>query len=153
MSKQEHEHVGHLDAPGSTGGGIKVTTVFVLLLLIHSALTGRGHVVAFGRRIEAPTVTNAAVVLCLGGLAVFSATVVLLLTQPLPPEELLFEAVSAFATVGLSMGVTPQLTPIGKLTIIVLMFIGRVGPLTVLVMMRPRRKPVVDYPTAKVMIG
>jgi trk system potassium uptake protein TrkH len=140
-------------APGSTGGGIKVTTFVVLLLLVRAVLAGREDVVVFGRKVERLTVLNAAVLAFLGILALTVSAIFLLATQPLPPGKILFEAFSAFGTVGLSLGVTSSLTPAGKLAVIFLMLFGRVGPLTVLVMMRPRKRPAVDYPTAKVMIG
>jgi len=140
-------------APGSTGGGIKVTTFAVLLLLVRALLTGREHVTFRGRKVEQTTVLNAAALGFMAAAAVAAVALFLLVTQPHPPLKLLFEAVSAFGTVGLSLGVTGSLTPAGKLAIILLMFVGRVGPLTLLVMMRPRRRSAVDYPAVKVMIG
>ncbi len=140
-------------APGSTGGGIKVTTLAVLLLLIRAVLLGRNDVTAHGRRLSESTVLNAAALACLAGMVVATAAILLLATQPLPPGDVLFETVSAFGTVGLSRGITAALTPLGKVVVIVLMFVGRVGPLTLLVMMRPRRRGEVEYPSAEVMVG
>ncbi|MBT7161894.1 MAG: hypothetical protein HN904_03895 [Victivallales bacterium] len=140
-------------APGSTGGGIKVTTLVVLVLLLRSVLNGREEVVAFGRRIEETTVRKATALVCLSGLAVVCAATILLLSQPIATTEILFETVSAFGTVGLSIGATGKLNGLGKAVVILLMFIGRVGPLTLLVMMRPRRRTSVDYPAARVMVG
>jgi trk system potassium uptake protein TrkH len=140
-------------APGSTGGGIKVTTAVILVLLVRSIFLGRKDVVVLGRRIESETVINAAALFCISLSVLLAAVVLLLATQPLPPGRLVFEAVSALGTVGLSQGVTAQLNPVGKLIIIGLMFVGRVGPLSLLVMMRPRTAPTVNYPSAKVMIG
>lgn len=140
-------------APGSTGGGVKVTTIAVLFLLVRSVLHGREQVTAFGRRIEPATVIRSTALICLSGLAVALAAIVLLATQSIPTADLLFETVSAFGTVGLSTGATGQLDGLGKLVIIGLMFIGRVGPLTLLVMMRPRRGSSIEYPAARVMVG
>jgi len=78
----------------------------------------------------------------------------LLVTQPsLGAEALCFEAVSAFGTVGMSLGCTAQLSAFGKIGIILLMFIGRVGPLALLMMVRPAAKSRVDYPAENIMIG
>ena len=141
-------------APGSTAGGIKVTTFAVLILLIRSVLMGRAHVIFRGRRIETLTVLTAAALAVLSVLAVGLAASTLLLTHPeIATQDLVFETVSAFGTVGLSTGITGALNPFGKLIITLLMFLGRLGPLTVLLLMRPIRPPGYDYPDANVMIG
>ncbi|NOY80577.1 MAG: potassium transporter Trk [Kiritimatiellaeota bacterium] len=140
-------------APGSTAGGIKLTTFAVLVLAIRSVVVGRESVVVGGRRITPRTVIHAAVLAFLAAGVIAAVGLVLMLSQDKPALPLLFEAVSAFGTVGLSMGVTPDLTSLGKLCIVLLMFVGRVGPLTLLVMMRPRRASAVDYPEAEVAIG
>ncbi|MBT3380465.1 MAG: hypothetical protein HN742_02265 [Lentisphaerae bacterium] len=140
-------------ASGSTAGGVKITTFAVLLLLLAARLRGQDDVTFSGRCVAARTVLNAAALVFLGGLVVLSGFLLLTVTQPLPSELLFFETVSAFGTVGLSLGITADLTPFGKAVIIVLMFVGRVGPLTLLVMMRPVHKSAIAYPTAHVMIG
>lgn len=140
-------------APGSTGGGVKVTTLGVLLLLMRASLRGRRHVTVFGHRLPDSTVLNAAALICMSIGAVTVASLVLLATQSLPPSDVLFEAVSAFGTVGLSLGVTSSLSTAGKVVIILLMFVGRIGPLTFLVMVRPQKRPEVEYPFANVMVG
>ena len=140
-------------APGSTGGGVKVTTLAVLLLVIRAVLGGRRHVVCANRKVDTSVILNAIALVGLAAVALAAAAVVLLATQPLPEGPLLFEAMSAFGTVGLSLGVTSSLTSVGKVVIVLLMFVGRVGPLTLLIMMQPRRRPVLDHPSANVMIG
>ncbi len=140
-------------APGSTAGGIKLTTFAVLVLAIRSVVVGRESVVVGGRRITPRTVIHAAVLSFLAAGVIATIGLVLMFSQDKPALPLLFEAVSAFGTVGLSMGVTQDLTSLGKLCIVLLMFVGRVGPLTLLVMMRPRQASVVDYPEAEVAIG
>jgi trk system potassium uptake protein TrkH len=140
-------------APGSTGGGVKVTTFAVLYAVVSAVLSGRESVQLRGRRIDPTTVLRAMALICLSLGAVAVVSFVLMLTQNISADVLLFEAVSAFGTVGLSLGVTPELTGVGKLSIACLMFIGRVGPLTFLVMIRPRRVSAIDYPQANVMIG
>jgi trk system potassium uptake protein TrkH len=127
-------------APGSTAGGLKVTTFALLGLLAWSRLRGRSTTNFAGRTIPPGTVQRATglFVLVIGvvvvGLFGYSATELTSLLSPDPHGRFfdhLFEAVSAFNTVGLSMGVTDALTNPGRLLTVVLMFIGRVGPLTV----------------------
>jgi len=125
-------------SPGSTAGGLKTTTVALIGLLAWSRLRGRDTATIWGRSVPGETVQRAvglfAIAFGVVTLAIFAYT-----TTELPATgviadvgflEYMFEAVSAFNTVGLSMGVTPQLTDVGRLLTIVLMFIGRVGPLT-----------------------
>ena len=140
-------------APGSTAGGIKVTTFAVLVLAIRSVVVGRESVVVGGRRITPRSVIHAAVLAFLAAGAIAVVGLILLVSQDMPALPLMFEAVSAFGTVGLSLDVTPHLTSLGKLCIVLLMFVGRVGPLTLLVMMRPRQPSAVDYPEAEMAIG
>ena len=136
---------------------IKVTTAAILILLVRAHLQGRDHIVVAGRRIDEQTVISAVVVTTAALCIVFLASAFLLSTQPLSPQitpsSLIYEVVSAFATVGLSLGVTPHLNEVGQLTIILLMFVGRVGPLTLLVVMQTKRRSAIDYPSARVMIG
>jgi len=143
--------------PGSTAGGIKVTTAAVLVLIVMARLKGRAHGTILGRRLDDLTALNAVSVATLALALVALASVLLLLTQPLgaelTPAMLNFEVISAFGTVGLSTGATPHLNTFGKAVVIVLMFVGRVGPLTLLVSMRPRRRSPVQYPVANVMVG
>jgi len=140
-------------APGSTAGGVKVTTVAVLWAAAAAVMRGRTSVVMSARRIAPRTVLNAALLVCVAGTGIVIVCILLTITEEAPVLPLLFEAVSAFGTVGLSCGVTPHLTVFGKLCLIVLMFAGRVGPLTLLVMMQPRRVSAVEYPIADVAVG
>lgn len=126
-------------SPGSAAGGLKTTTVAVLALVLWSRLRGKGHVSFFGRTIPESTVQRAAG-LTVGGIAVLTAGVFLLLLLEAPAVHTLertrflrlaFEAHSAFGTVGLSMGATPELSSPGRLVTVVLMYVGRVGPLAV----------------------
>lgn len=117
-------------APGSTGGGIKTTTAFVSLMTIRAMLRGREHVEMFGRTIPPVIVNRSLSIVLIAATLVVVFLICLLATQNLPFLHLLFEAVSAFATVGLSMDITPLLNDTGKLLIIALMYIGRIGPLT-----------------------
>ncbi len=117
-------------SPASTAGGIKTTTAALLVLAVGSALRGRDAVRAFGRTVDSHSVTQAMVVATIGAATALAGLLVLLLTQPLPAGALAFETISALGTVGLSLGITPSLDAIGKIVVIGLMFVGRVGPLT-----------------------
>ncbi len=141
-------------SPGGTGGGIKTTTAAVLLLSVRSQFRGRDDVEYGGRTIPKVTVFRAAAVLVLSALALLIAFGTLLMTEKQPFADLLFETASAFGTVGLSTGITPLLTAAGKLVLTVLMYVGRIGPLTFVLAMRAReRTSPVAYPTAQIMVG
>ena len=118
--------------PGGTAGGIKTTTAALLFLAAIHAVKGSPNVTAFGRRISERSMRKAAVVATLAFLGFMSGLVAILLTQRLNPTVASFEVVSALATVGLSIGGTAQLDGIGKIVIMVAMFVGRVGSLTLL---------------------
>jgi len=140
-------------APGSTGGGIKLTTVFVLILTVKALVRGDEEVQGFGYSVSMGTVFRAAAVLSLG-IATFVIGFALLLgSQNLPFDALGFEAMSAFGTVGLTLGVTDLLNNFGKIILVVLMFIGRVGPLTLVLSMKPLKKQEIYFPKANVMVG
>lgn len=115
---------------GGTAGGVKVSTAAILLLLVVAEVRGRTDSEAFGRRIGAPAQRQAVTVLVLGSAMVVLGTLVLLRTTDLPSDQVIFEVISAFGTVGLSTGITGQLPPVGQLMLVVLMFVGRVGTLT-----------------------
>ncbi len=113
-----------------TAGGIKVTTFFLLFFFIWAEIRGNADTVAFRRRISYQTQRQALTVLFLGSLTVAVGTMLLLSVTRFELGDVLFEAISAFATVGLSTGITADLPPAGQLVIIALMFIGRVGTIT-----------------------
>ncbi len=142
-------------SPGSTGGGIKTTTFAVLVLTIVSRLAGRDKIHISGRSVPIMVVRAASMVLFLGLCVVAAGTLLLLIFEPdIPFMKLLFEEVSAFGTVGLSTGITPQLSTPSKIVIIITMFLGRIGPLTFLTAVLYRRqKSRIDYPPEDVMIG
>ena len=141
-------------SPGSTGGGIKTSTFAILLLSVRSILKGKPAVEAFRRTIPASGVLKALALLVSALFIVGMIFFLLLLSEDQPYLDLLFETVSAFGTVGLSTGVTPSLTAIGKLLITVMMFLGRIGPLTLgLALSRSFLRDRIDYPEARIMIG
>lgn len=117
-------------SPGSTGGGIKTTTFSLLALTVISMIKGRRDLSVFKRRIPLANFREATGLTMLSAVIVGSIVLILLVVESHPFEKVLFEAVSAFGTVGLSMGITADLTVLGKLLITLLMYIGRIGPLT-----------------------
>ena len=117
-------------SPGGTAGGVKTTTIGVLAMTFWASITGRNEVIVGNRRIPQGTINRAITVVGSGVLVWFTALLALQITQQLPARELAFEVTSALGTVGLSLGTTPHLDGIGKIIIILTMFIGRVGPMT-----------------------
>lgn len=141
-------------SPGSTGGGIKTSTFGIFLGSIWSMLKGRNAVEMFKRDVPRDVVNKAlsVIILALMLLAVFGF--ILLFTEEGDPIDILFELVSAFGTVGLSAGMTPHLSTLGKMIIMVTMFIGRIGPLTLALAIGQRRESIsYEYPDEAVMIG
>lgn len=117
-------------SPGSTGGGIKTTTTFVIFRSLFSAATNR-HCSAFKRKIPNDIISQAFIISTLALMLVCAQTFLLCIVEPeYSLMQLLFEVTSAFGTVGLSTGITPDLKVVSKLLLILTMFIGRLGPLT-----------------------
>ncbi|MGG4266214.1 TrkH family potassium uptake protein [Peribacillus simplex] len=142
-------------SPGSTGGGIKTTTFATLIGTVWSQIKGKDDVVFFRHRIVSETIFKALSVTFMGVTIVSTITILLTITESGSDFLMvLFEATSAFATVGLSMGLTPELSPVGRMLIIFTMFAGRVGPLTFAFAIAMRRKPdSFRRPKGKIMIG
>ena len=143
-------------SPGSTAGGIKTTTAGGLLWTGVSVVKGREDTEIFGRRISRDIVYRSLAIVTISLLIIVAATIVLTITEDADFMEILFETISAFGTVGLSMGITPYLTPVGKAVIVATMFAGRLGPLTVayaLAQRQKRRKVKIRYPEEKIMVG
>lgn len=140
---------------GSTAGGIKITTFAVLVATMWSQIRGKEDVVLFKRRIVTETILKALTVTMCGGLIVVVVTIILSITEQHHSFMMyLFEATSAFGTVGLSMGLTPELTPAGRLLLIITMFAGRVGPLTIaFAIAKRRKKESFRHPKGNIMIG
>lgn len=142
-------------SPGGTGGGVKTTTIGVVVLGIRAVLLGRREVEAWKRHVDAEVVLRSMSIIAISGAAIAVIWGALLVFQPeMEALTLLFETVSAFGTVGLSLGITPLLSVGGKLALVLLMFVGRIGPLGLAFALRERERPVdVRYPTAKVAVG
>lgn len=140
-------------SPGSTGGGIKTSTFFTLVQTARSAFSKR-HIGAFKRSIPKESVSKAYMITMLSLAVVCSGTFLMCILEPKYSFiQLLFEVVSAFGTVGLSTGITPALGTAGKLVIIVIMFIGRLGAFTLLSMWIERPEKNIRYSEETVTIG
>lgn len=145
-------------SPGGCAGGIKTTTLSVWLARLRARILRRDDVTLFDRKLPHEVVRRAALILAVAVLwnafGIYLLTVTEHVGDVFQLEDLIFEQVSAFGTVGLSTGVTPHLSGVGKLWIIMSMFIGRLGPLTVaLVVVRPQAQPLFTFPSERVMIG
>jgi len=142
-------------SPGSTAGGIKTTTLAVLLLCTISALHGKTEISAFGRAISQRTVMNAVTMAAVGAVCSVAGACAVCYWESAPFHACLFETTSAIATVGLSMGLTPSLCAASRLLLILFMYLGRVGVLTlgIAVLMRHREPPRISFPEEQVMVG
>ncbi|WP_203640828.1 TrkH family potassium uptake protein [Levilactobacillus andaensis] len=145
--------------PGSTAGGIKTTTFGVLMLQSIAQLRGKKDVEFSHRRFSQSNISRALLLVFLASIVIVLATLILTQTERIPKgfglEYIMFEVLSAFGTVGLSLGLTPHLTVIGKVIIMLLMFIGRVGIFTSLYSLSKRQTKVnqIRYPEENILIG
>ncbi|ERN51960.1 TrkH family potassium uptake protein [Alkalihalophilus marmarensis] len=137
----------------STGSGIKLTTFVVILLAVITYLRGRREAVAFERTIGDHIVMRSLAIAVISLMVVTFSIFLLSITESAPYLYIVFEAFSAFGTVGLSMGLTGELSTIGKQIIIVLMFIGRIGPVTIAFALAKSRPSNVRYPKGDIFTG
>ncbi|WP_407271399.1 TrkH family potassium uptake protein [Radiobacillus sp. PE A8.2] len=141
-------------SPSSVGGGIRTTTFAVILLVLYSFARGRKNVKVFRRQLAEDDIRRSVVVSFLAFLICFIATIVLSASDHFTLMQTVFEVSSAFGTTGLSMGITPDLSFIGKMVIILLMFIGRIGILSFVFLFSNRdQHDSYDYPTEQVIVG
>ena len=147
---------------GSTAGGIKTNTLAVLFLSVFSLIRGKRSVECFGRRLDDTNVKNAAQFVTAFLSLIVLGTVLLCLFEennaafaeaPLTPTQAVFEVVSAIATVGLTTGITPQLTIGSQIVLCVLMFLGRAGCMTVMLAWKAPNAPTAELPLERVRIG
>lgn len=140
--------------PGSTAGGVKTTTIAVILLSTVAYLQEDNNVTVFKKRIEDKMVRRACAIAFIYFMMIFAAALAISWIEPLNLREVLFEVVSAVATVGLSMNVTATLSAASKVIVIVLMYAGRIGALTFIMLLSKRNKTaILKRPTGKIMIG
>ncbi|MCL6479163.1 MAG: TrkH family potassium uptake protein [Peptococcaceae bacterium] len=141
-------------SPGSTGGGIKTTTFTLLWLAIYSNLRGKKDTQLFKRSVKSEEVFRALSIALLALFFVFAVTFLLSLSHQADFIKILFEVVSALGTVGLSLGLTTELNDFGRILIIITMFAGRLGPLTLgYAFIYQKRQPDLKYPATKIMVG
>jgi len=139
---------------GSVTGGIKVTTFGVLVMTAVNLVRGRENIEVFGRQLSKQTVYRAITFLVayFGAIGIF--VLVMSLTEVFPIDWIFFEVFSAVGTVGLSTGITPDLSAAGRVMIIAAMFIGRLGPLSLMALLDHRKQPaVISYPQETVRLG
>ncbi|CDF58473.1 TrkH family potassium uptake protein [Thermobrachium celere] len=143
-------------SPGSTGGGIKTSTAFLLFMTVVAVVQGKEDTEIYEKRINKSYVYRALGITMISFIIVIAVTMVLSIVQNGEFIEFLYEATSAFATVGLTLGLTTRLTLIGKIIIIITMYIGRVGPLTITMAIAHKQHTttnLIKYPEDKILIG
>ncbi|MDO5690479.1 MAG: TrkH family potassium uptake protein [Tissierellia bacterium] len=141
-------------SPAGTAGGIKTTTLSLLLLTARSEIKGYEDVVAFNRRISTATIRKALSLIIISLIWISIISLLLTMTEPFPYINLLFETTSAFATVGLTRGVTPGMSSFGKILIMTTMYLGRTGPLTLaFALSRREHKKKYREPKGDVLVG
>lgn len=143
-------------APGSTAGGVKVTTIALVFVFLRSMLKGDEDFILFKRTIPIDIIKKALAIFIIFYmvLIILSAGLVLI-EQDMRPINVVFEVVSAFGTVGLSMGITPYLSAAGKILVIIAMILGRIGILSVLILMltKPSNKKSIKYPEVRILVS
>lgn len=142
-------------SPGSTGGGIKTTTFYLLFKLSIATITGKKHIESGRNSIPFSLIDKATTVFLFAITLIFVSTFLLSITEDgISFIDLLFEEVSAFATAGLSTGITSSLSPVGRIILIVSMFVGRIGPLTLgIALSKKVMTNKYRYPNANIMVG
>lgn len=142
-------------SPSSVGGGIRTTTFAIAILFLISYSKGNPEIQVFNRQIHVIDVYRSFVVIILAVFMVFIATIILLITEKhATTTQILFEITSAFGTCGMSLGITENLSSVGKIIIMMLMFIGRVGLISFLYSLGGKQKKMpYQYPTERVIIG
>ena len=141
-------------SPGSTAGGIKVTTFAVLLLGAVASSRHNSHINAFKRRLDEGIVKQASAIFFLYLTLVLTATILICAVQSFEMEDVLFETISAIGTVGLSRGITTALNSFSRIILILLMFAGRVGGLTLALLLAEKRNhAILNRPVEKILIG
>ena len=142
-------------SPGSTAGGIKTTTIGILIVTVICVVRGREDSEVFHKRFSKDIVYKAFTLVFIGFSLVIAVTMLLSYTEKGASFiSLFYETVSALGTAGLTLGLTPQLSSIGKVLIIFMMYLGRVGPLTVVLSITKKKiNSGIRYPEGKILIG
>lgn len=141
-------------SPGSTAGGIKTTTMTILLLTIWTEFKKRKDVELFKRRVEGEVIRHAACILMFYGSLAFVSSMIICAVEGIGAKEVIFEVVSALCTVGLSLGITAEVGTLSHIILILLMFIGRVGGITILIAFSSRLSAIPSkLPAEKIAVG
>ena len=140
-------------SPGSTGGGIKTTTFGVLILYALGVLKRKEYVEVFKRRIDWELINKALAIVVISIFYIIIITTIILSIESFPTDKVIYEVLSAFSTTGLSMGITAGLGIISKLILVVTMFIGRLGPMTVALAFTSNKRSSIKYPKEEILIG
>ncbi|MGB4588604.1 MAG: potassium transporter TrkG [Clostridiaceae bacterium] len=142
-------------SPGGTAGGVKTTTFGIIIFTLIAVLKGRSDVEIYKKKLSQSTVYKAIAIFFLGLTIVVIGVVILSINEiGASFEEIVYEVLSAFGTVGLTMGITPGLQSVSKLTLILIMYMGRVGPLTVMLAISNKQEKInIKYPEGKLLIG
>lgn len=141
-------------SPGGTAGGVKITTLALLLLALRAAVRGEENMELDRHRIPGKSIIQAVAISVSAVLVLLTVIIMLITTQTADPGKMIFEAFSALGTVGLSLGGTAELDPVGKLIIMAAMFIGRIGPLTLFLLFSDKRgSEKTGYPPVRIPLG
>jgi len=141
-------------SPSSTAGGMKTTTFALLLLNVLATFQSRDDVTAFGRRIDVGVIKNAATIAMMYFILFFAGGMTISVYEGLPLSSCLFEAASAVGTVGLTLGITPKLHILSQIILIILMYLGRVGGLTLIyAVFSDKNKRKAKLPLDKIIVG
>ncbi len=148
-------------SPGSTAGGVKTITMYVIIVAVYSIVVGRSNIVSHNKKIPTNTLQKALAVVSVYLIIVFTAAMALTFTergsvQTYEFMDFIFEVFSASSTVGLTLGITPNLTSLGKIIIMACMFLGRVGPITVAISLSTKQyaaENTINYPECKLIVG
>ena len=141
-------------SPSSVGGGIRTTTLAIMILFLWNFMRGRRSIKVFKREIHPDDIRKATAVMIMGSLLCIMAVFILSITENFTLMQIIFEVCSAFGSVGLSMGITPDLSNTGKIVIMIIMFIGRVGITSLLYIIGHKEvKENFHYPKERVIIG
>ncbi|MFD1017959.1 TrkH family potassium uptake protein [Thalassobacillus hwangdonensis] len=141
-------------SPSSVGGGIRTTTFALVVIFILTYARGKTRIRIFRREIHDDDLIKAVVVTIMAMLSCFTAVIIMMISDPFTLNEIIFEVTSAFGTVGLSLGITPDLSTVGKCVLMMLMFIGRIGILTFLFTFKSdKTSGKYHYPKERVIIG
>jgi len=145
-------------SPASTAGGIKTTTFMITVLMVYNIYKGKREVQLFGRRIPRRLMIRSFAIISMAIVVIFTALIIVSFSEQMPFFDVAVEVVSAFTTVGFSHQVTPFLSSLGSIVILILMFIGRIGPITMLISFvnkshRQKEKKEIGYPDGELLLG